>query len=301
VNRDQALATGRPQSAAGSRSNPAYRYHLLRAALERFECDLNALAPEQMSEVADQAQRTFDLETLVLSSREALETLIPEPRLDAAVAEVRGRYPSHEDFEDDLARNGLDAHDLRQALRRELIFDAVMQRVGASAPAVDEIEERLFFELHPEHFTQPERRQARHILITVNEAYAENRREAAYARIDRLRETLAADSNGFGVQAQQHSECPTAMDEGRLGLVQPGQLFPTLDACLFRLAEGELSGILESELGFHLILCERIEPSRSVTFEDARPKIHTAMRQRRERDAQRNWIASLRRDRRAPA
>jgi peptidyl-prolyl cis-trans isomerase C len=281
--------------------HPAYRYHLLRAGLERYQRHLGELDTEQMREVERQAQRTFALESLVLSSQEARGIFIPETRLDDALAEVKGRYPDADAFEHDLRRNGIDEEDLRHALRRELLFDAVLQRVGSSAAVVDEVEERLFFELHPERFTLPERRQARHILITVNEAYTENQRAVAQARIERLREILQADLSGFDEAARRHSECPTAMDGGRLGLVRPGQLFPTLDACLFDLDEGTLSGVLESELGFHLLYCERIEPGGSASFEQARTQIRETLHQRRVQHLQKEWIAALRRDLRSSA
>ncbi|HSO84815.1 nitrogen fixation protein NifM [Thiocapsa sp.] len=271
-----------------------YRYHLLRAAIERFQCDLVGLDAQRMVEVESQARRTFDLESLVLSSCEALDAVVPEQRIEDALQELRGRYPDTDAFEEDMARNGLGEDVMRRALQRELTFDAVMQRVGTYAEPITEIEERLFYELHRERFQTPERRAARHILITVNDDYPENARDAALARIERIAADLKGHIERFGELARRHSECPTATEDGSLGLVKPGQLFPALDECLFRLPAGVTSGPLESDLGFHLILCERIEPARSVDFEQARAKIRSALEQRRRREAQKDWIASLR-------
>ncbi|MCG6897016.1 MAG: nitrogen fixation protein NifM [Thiocapsa sp.] len=272
-----------------------YRYHLLRAAMERFRCDLVALSEHQRSEVESQARRTFDLESLVLSSCEAGDVVIPDERLTAAVHELRRRYPDADAFEEDLSRNGLDEDLLRRALRRELTFDAVMRRVGTYAPPLTEVEERLFYELHRERLSSGERRAARHILITINDDYPENRRDAALARIAGIASALRETPGRFPKLARRHSECPTAMQDGSLGLVSRGQLYPTLDDALFKLHEGRISGVLESRLGFHLLLCERIEPARPVTFEQARAKIRSALERRRVRDAQKEWIASLRR------
>jgi peptidyl-prolyl cis-trans isomerase C len=274
--------------------NGEYRYHLLRAAIERFQCDLVGLDAQRMADVESQARRTFDLESLVLSSCEALDAVVPEQRIEDALRELRGRYPDTDAFEEDMARNGLDEDTMRRALQRELTFDAVMQRVSAYAEPITEIDERLFYELHRERFQTPERRAARHILVTVNDDYAENTRDAARARIERIAADLKGHIERFGELARRHSECPTATDDGSLGLVRPGQLFLQLDKALFRLQAGEASGPLESELGFHLLLCERIEPARSVDFEQARAKIRSALEQRSRREAQKGWIASLR-------
>jgi peptidyl-prolyl cis-trans isomerase C len=275
--------------------NGHYRYHLLRAAIERYQCDLVGLDAQRMAEVESQARRTFDLESLVLSSCEALDAVVPEQRIEDALQELRSRYPDRDAFEEDIARNGLDEDAMRRALQRELTFDAVMQRVGAYAEPITEIDERLFYELHRERFQTPERRTARHILITVNDDYPENARDAARARIERIAADLKGHIERFGELARRHSECPTATKDGNLGLVGPGQLFPQLDQCLFRMQAGEASGPLESDLGFHLLLCEHIEPAKSVDFEQARTKIRSALEQRRRREAQKDWIASLRR------
>jgi peptidyl-prolyl cis-trans isomerase C len=225
--------------------------------------------------------------------------VIPPERLEAAVAELRGRYPDSEAFLADLGRNGLDPETLAAALRRELVFDAVMQRVAARHAQVDEIDERLFYELHRDRFTSAEQRTARHILITVNDDFEENRREAALARIEHLADKLgghsAAHVQRFATLARKHSECPTALDGGRLGEVGRGQLYPELDALLFRLAEGQVGGPVESELGFHLVLCERIKRARTLPFAKVRDSIKALLTERRRRNCQKAWLAEQRR------
>jgi peptidyl-prolyl cis-trans isomerase C len=270
-----------------------YRYHRLRAATERFQTSVDALETAQRLEVERLAERTWALESRVLATEEARDTLIPERRLDEALAEVQRRYPDAGEFLEDLARHGLDESTLRRALWRELIFDAVMTRVGARAEAVSEEEVRQFHAEHPEHFRIPERRTARHILITINAEYAENSREAARARIEAIADEVQADPDAFGRLARHHSECPTAMEEGRLGTLPRGRLYPELDAALFALDAGQVSGVLESEVGFHLLWCERIEPARTVDLDQAREQIRTRLESQRRHDCQKAWIARL--------
>jgi len=275
-----------------------FRYHLLRAAGERFQLGVADLDEAQSAQVIRQARRTFELESLVLGSAEARDLVIPVDQVAAAVAAVRERYRDTQEFRSDLARNGLDLEALHRALRRELTFDAVMQRVGSRHAGVDELEERLFYDFHQERFTVPERRLARHLLITVNDDFAENQRAPAWARIERLAEQARGPGGGrvqrFEALARKHSECPTALEGGRLGEVIPGQLYPALDAALFALGSGEIGGPVESELGFHLLLCERIQPARSIPFNQARPQIRQLLEARGRRDCQKAWIGGLR-------
>ena len=276
---------------------PEYRYHLLRAALAAGLSGLAGVSGAELTRIAVQADKSFALESLVLGSREAAKVVIPNERLTAALSELRGRYPDTESFLADLDGNGLDEDVLRRALHRELVFDAVMQRVAAKRPAVTEIDERLFFELHKDRFAHPERRTARHILVTVNEAFAENHRNAARARVEKLAERLTARPNRFPSLARKHSECPSAMEDGRLGTVPRGQLYAELDAALFSLPEGSVSSPVESELGFHLVWCERIHRGRTLPFAKVRPRIRQLLDERAGRNCQKSWIAALKRAR----
>ncbi|MBK1647202.1 nitrogen fixation protein NifM [Rhabdochromatium marinum] len=272
-----------------------YHYHRLRAAADKFSCGLAALSDEQWPEVEARAAQSFALETLVLNAPEARDVVIPEQQIEQALNQLRARYSDEREFLSELALNDLDLALLRRALQRELRFDAVMRAVGARHAPVTEADEQLFYELHAERFSQPETRTARHLLVTINDEFAENRRPAARARIESLvTQVTCGDIAGFGQLARAHSECPSALEDGRLGTLTAGQLYPALDAALFALAEGEISGVLESPLGFHLLCCESITPARQASFAQARERIHQALTERRQREIQKAWISELR-------
>jgi peptidyl-prolyl cis-trans isomerase C len=283
----------------------AYRYHLLRAATERFQLNLAALAPEQRAAAEAQAAQTFALEERVLGAREATEVVIADSTVEQSLTEVAGRFADPDEFHADLARNGLDAAALRLALRRELTFDAVMRRVGSRHATVTETDARLFYELHGDRFQAPERRSVRHILITVNDDFAENTRDAARARAEELAGRLAKSTDDpihrFARLARRHSECPTATQDGKLGDIVRGQLYPEVDAALFALPEGAVSEPVESEMGFHILLCERIQPAGTLPFMQVKDRIRSALIKRRSREAQRAWLDELREREVAPA
>jgi peptidyl-prolyl cis-trans isomerase C len=275
---------------------PGYRYHLLRGALERFSKNLAELDERQMAVARAQADKTWGLESLVLGSPEASEIVIPPEQVDMAFAEVAGRYADDKALYADLAANGLDETRLRQALYRELVFDSVMQRVAARRLKVSQIDARLYYELHPEKFSQPEQRTARQILITINDDFVENTRSAARARIGSIAAKLAVSPNRFADQARKHSECPSALDGGKLGTVSRGQLYPELDSVLFTLREGEISDVLETEVGFHLLWCEKILPARTLPFSRSEDAIRQLLDKRNQRNCQKAWLKRLKAD-----
>lgn len=106
-------------------------------------------------------------------------------------------------------------------------------------------------------------------------------------------EKLAGRVNRFGEFAKRYSECPTAIEGGRLGEVRRGQLHAGLDAMLFSMQENQLSAILESEMGLHILLCEKIRAAKRVPFSVAVPRIREFLQERQRRNCLKAWLASL--------
>jgi peptidyl-prolyl cis-trans isomerase C len=272
---------------------PEYAYHLLRGSLEYFQKNISELTAMQYQQAKKVADKTFALESIVLSTPEACDVQIPENKLDAAIQEVTARYDNHESFLQDLESNGLDEDVLRKALYRELLFDAVLGRVIARSPDVSDLDIQIFYQLHKDRFTKPEQRKARHILITINPEYVENSREVAYARITALAEKLKNNSSRFESLARKNSECPTAMDGGKLGEVARGTLFPELDVELFSMEEGDISSVIETEMGFHILFCEKINKSVAVPLSRARARIKQIIQERQRKACQKAWLEEV--------
>ncbi|MEJ2529706.1 MAG: nitrogen fixation protein NifM, partial [Gammaproteobacteria bacterium] len=255
---------------------------------------LQQLDADEYRQVYQKASKSYQLESLVLAAPEAEGLVIPEEQLHRSVASIEARYQSRDEFIQDLQGNGLDEAGLHRALYRELMFDGVMQLVAAESAAVSEVDVQLFYEMHRERFEQPELRVASHILITVNPDYPENTRDAALARMEQVVEKLAGRADRFPKFARNYSECPTAMDGGKLGEVKAGQLYQELDAELFAMEEGEISSIIESEMGLHILLCESIKPGKRMPFAEVETKIRSMLEERQRRSCQKAWLAALR-------
>lgn len=265
-------------------------YLVLKTAHSLYGKNPTALETEELRKVEHMAARQFNLEARILASVEAMDVVVPQPTLDAALAEVRGRYADLDAFRDDLAGNGLSIEAYEQSLVRELRVEAVLDKVGSRAVQVSNIDVELYYHYHPEQFQRPELRRARHILVTINEDLPDNAEAVSRARIETIAQRLAKDPTRFEEQALKHSECPTAMHGGLLGDVKQGQLFPELDKCLFELPAMTISPILESPLGLHLLRCDQIITAGCVPFHEAKEKIRERLFTKRKRICQSAWL-----------
>lgn len=268
-------------------------YTLLRASLALFQKPPGELDAEQFNRAQIQAKNEFAIETKVLNSVEASSVIISEYVLERALSEVRQRFESNQEFERHLAAESMTLESLKAALFRQCKVDAVMEKIASRTPKISEVEVGIYYHSHREKFNLPERRHARHILISINPDYPENTREHSLERIQAIAETLKRKPHKFPDLALKNSECPTAMSGGNLGEIVPGKLYPELDEVLFKLRENEISQPIETELGYHLIQCLQIQRAEVLSLEKATPLIRKVMQERYRRICQRSWLASL--------
>ncbi len=268
-------------------------YTLLRTALTLFKKSPDELPEAELRQAEIQAINEYEIENRILNAPEAGAVIISDNELQAAYQEIRDRYEDDESFFRDLEKNNLNEETLNTALYRQCRINVVMELIASRAPDVSEVEVGIFYHLHPEQFNRPELREACHIFFSINPEYPENTRETAFARLQEIKTKLQKKPYKFAELALKHSECPTALQGGKLGLVPRGKLYPELDAVLFSLKTGEISEIVESEIGFHLVLCNQIQRAETLSLQKATPKIRQLMKERSRRTCQRAWLASL--------
>lgn len=268
-------------------------YALLRAALTLFKKTPDELQEAELRQAEIQAINEFKIENRVLNAPEAGAVIISDKELQAAYQEIRDRYEDDESFFSDLEKNHLNKNTLSAALYRQCRVNVVMELIASRAPEVSEVEIGIYYHLHPEQFNRPELREACHIFISINPDYPENTRETAFARMQEINAKLQKKPYKFAELALKHSECPTALQGGVLGLVPRGKLYPELDAVLFSIKAGEVSEVVESEIGFHIVLCKQIQRAEMLSLQKATPKIRQLMKERSRRICQRAWLANL--------
>ena len=254
-----------------------------------FQKAPNALAAGEQVRLQKVAARQRDIEGRLLESREAVGVTVPFPTLDARLAEVRGRYATAEEYRADLERIGLTEASLSEAVYRELMVEAVMDKVSAAVPSATALDAEIYFRLNPGAFERPEMRRLRHILITFNDA---SEQAKVRALLENLRPGLRT-AEDFAAAALRHSHCPTSLQGGEMGSVKRGQIYPELEPAAFALAAGGVSTVLQSPMGLHLLRCDEILAGQTLAFDEVCQKIVDALTDKRRRSAQEQWIKSL--------
>ena len=146
-------------------------------------------------------------------------------------------------------------------------------------------EVRKYYDEHQNEFGTSEERQAAHILINAAPAATQAERDAAKAKAEQLLQQARKNSGKFAELAEQNSQDPgSAAKGGDLGFFGRGMMVKPFEEAAFGLKVGEISGLVQSDFGFHIIKLMAIKPSRTLPFEEARADITNKLRQQKAAD-----------------
>jgi peptidyl-prolyl cis-trans isomerase SurA len=251
-----------------------------------------ALTPEALSQ---QLHRLIDRQ---LQEQEAEQhgITVTDAELHQALEDIktRNRFASDEALATALAAEGLTVEQYRRQLRSELLAAKLVNREVRSTVVLLPEEVRRYYDQHPEEFALPERVKLRQIFFAAPAANAEehaNKRAEAQTVLDQLKN--GAD---FDQMARRYSDGPEAKEGGLLGWFTPGTLMPQLDRAAFALQDGQISGLIESPQGWHILKMEAREGHRQETFEQAKNTVHDRLMAERTQQRYEEWFLKLRRN-----
>lgn len=154
---------------------------------------------------------------------------------------------------------------------------------GLDQVQVDDEAIRAQYEADMESYSTPEKRRARHILFRVAESDDAGTRAEKKKKAEEVL-ALAREGGDFGALAEQYSEDSTAARGGDLGFFSRGAMVEPFDNAVFALQPGEVSGVVETVFGFHIIKLEEIQPPSVRPLEEVREEIAARLRQKEARN-----------------
>jgi peptidyl-prolyl cis-trans isomerase C len=158
-----------------------------------------------------------------------------------------------------------------------------------SADLISDAELRAYYDENSREFRRREARKTRHIVATPHPQPVWNSAnddaatpEEARAKIEGLRQQLTGEVKQFSDLAAKFSEDMSARSGGDLGWIDRGSMEASFDQALFALEPGEFSEVIETEFGFHVILCEQVRPAGLRSFEEVRTEIAKKLAQQKQ-------------------
>lgn len=189
-----------------------------------------------------------------------------------------------------LEEHGSDVADRPGEIRDTLLRNRAFSLVAADKVFVRPDEVRAAYDEKPEEFKRPETARLRMITLEFD-------RFRGKADAEKLARTLLArvkeNPDKFADVAREYSQDANAARGGLWDNVTKASLVDPLDETVFESKPGEITGVVRSDLGCHIILVEKIEPARAIPLEEAAPKIVRSLQETRARAEISAWIEQL--------
>ncbi len=192
--------------------------------------------------------------------------------VDARLSELETAAGGAEAFESRLSMMGVSRDELREEIKLGIAIEKLMESRATGTTEPTDAQIRAFYDENPQQFERPEQIQASHILFMV-QAEASDADKAAKRK--EAEEVLAQLKGGadFAEMAAEHSDCPSSSKGGDLGFFGRGSMVPPFEEAAFALKPGEMSGVVETRFGYHIIKVTDKAPAEKISFDDARENI----------------------------
>jgi peptidyl-prolyl cis-trans isomerase C len=249
---------------------------------------------------ADQRDRVLRgvLDNMVafkLLSQEARQhhVVVSDAEIDAQIAGMKKQFPTEQAFQQTLKAQHMTVEKLRDTARSNLVVRKLLQDEVMSKIEIKPSDISAFYEKNPDKFQQPEAVHAAHILVIVP---AQSDPAAKAALKARAMEALQAARAGkdFGALARQYSQDGSAQHGGDLGFFPRGQMVPAFEKVAFSLKPGEISDLVETQFGYHIIKVIEKRPGGTVPFAQAAPQIQQFLENQAQSDRGKAYVESLR-------
>jgi len=229
---------------------------------------------------------------LILQQAMAAQTKVYTRHVNDAMNAFKKRFDDSTGFGQYLLSIGMTETQFEEHLRTGLMIKSHLQGEVIQKVRVSEDELHSFYAQHPDDFIRPVQVRARHLLVAVTD---EAQREEALAKMQSIELKLSQGAD-FAVTALNNSDGPSRSRGGDLGYFTYNQVIAPVADVAFALQPGQISNIIASPLGYHLIKIIDRKPPAPIPFKDVRAKIERTIRRNKENRAAAKYIAGLRKD-----
>jgi len=273
-------------------------------AMKQASSRLASLPPQYAEQVKKQARQQV-LENLVV------ERLLDEQVVAAGIkitdADILAEMTKTgaqqqppvtlEQFKTTIEAQGGNFEDVKKDFGRGMGYMKLMETKWGDTVKIGDEEAKQYYDTHPNDFAIPEQVRASHILILTQpkdpNADPNQVKAAAKEKIEKLYKQVK-DGEDFAAIAKENSDCPSAANGGDLGLNPRGGWVKPFEDAAFALKVGDVSDIVETQFGYHIIKVTDRKDAGTTPFEEAKPALIDGLSKEKRQTAVRQYVQSLR-------
>lgn len=220
---------------------------------------------------------------------------VEEVAINEQLETLKKRFPSEDEFKTALNKMNLSEANIRSQIKRGLTIEQFVTGQFAEKVTVSDKELRAYYDSHPDSFKQPEQVRASHILIKVDPQADESQRAEARKKIAEIQQKLQKGED-FATLAKESSQGPSSAKGGDLGYFRRGQMVKPFEEAAFALKPGEVSDLVETRFGYHLIKVIDKKPETTIPYEDIKEKVGQYLKNKKVHEEVGLYVKKLKED-----
>ncbi|HLE56257.1 MAG TPA: peptidylprolyl isomerase, partial [Rhodothermia bacterium] len=211
-----------------------------------------------------------------------------------SIKTTEARFGSPKEYSAALSAKKLTRKDVERDTRKMLAVNRVLEEVVWKDIYIDNQAIRTFYEENREQFQHPDEMRVSEILIRVPRGATPAARGEARAKAERCLQRARAGEDFAAVAKSESEDETTAPQGGDLGFVSRGSLVEAVEEAAFRLKPGQVSEVMETPYGLHLVKVTDSRPAGVLPLDEVRERIIAVLTQERRLKEQDAFVADLR-------
>jgi peptidyl-prolyl cis-trans isomerase C len=271
--------------------------------------ELDAAAQGYLAQLAQRGQRVppeqfprieYDLldqlisRELILQEGRSTKITNLDEQVKLQLSTVKKQAGGDEAFASALKDGGLTEQDYAGRVRDSIIVRETIQKVVDSKVHITPEQVKSFYDQNRDKFVQPEQARASHILIRVPADASDKIKAEKHAQMELIR-TRLKQGEKFADVAKAVSEDPgSAQNGGDLGYFGRGAMVPEFDLAVFSLKTNELSDIITTPFGYHVLIVTNRKPKHEVPFDEVKAEIEPYLKNQKGGEIAQQHVKDLR-------
>jgi peptidyl-prolyl cis-trans isomerase C len=218
-----------------------------------------------------------------------------DKQIDFKMAQNKGKFPSPELFEDALKKSGVTEKDLTEITKKDIIISNYIETKIVPTITVSDEEIKNFYNENRDKLVEEPQVKASHILIGVDAGAPAETKQKAREKAEGILKELNAGKD-FAEMAKTNSTCPSKDQGGDLGFFGKGQMVPEFEQAAFALKPGELSKVVETQFGYHIIKVTERKDAEPPKLEELKEKIAAFLKGQKTQKSVFDFVTKLRKE-----
>jgi peptidyl-prolyl cis-trans isomerase C len=256
----------------------------------------SAITDEQLPELKYQLLESLISNELLYQDSQKSGIKVEEKEINETyeTQKQKAQFKTDAEFEEALKQSKQTLASYRAQIKQGLAIDRYVKTKFTDKTVISDAEAKKYYDDNPGYFQQPAQVKVSHIMIKVDSNADQAKKDEARKKIDDALTRLKAGGE-FAALAKEVSEDTGSKDNGGdLGYLSKGQTPQSFEDAAFALKKGEISDIVKTDTGYHIIKLNDKKDAGTISYEEAKNDIINGMKSSKVNSAVNKYVIVLR-------